>query len=739
MNHNSEISENPKNFFSKISEFIEEYKIQRPTTSKLVMLTIAACLLAMIILFAHYPTINCKADSFDDYQYAFNNNLVKNPSLISVKRFFTEILNPTTVEGYYQPLAMVSLMIDCAFGASQENMAVFHITSLLIHIINSILVLLIIYMLFNKKIWIAFIGGVLFGIHPVSVEEIAWLSERKSVLATLFLLLSLLLYIVYVKSSKKRYKIISLLIYVLALLSKPIAVSLPVILLLLDYLWYNRLKLATILDKIPYFAIAFIFTVIAYISQKNTATVSTATLNSSIFQAFLLVCYNNIFYLWKIFFPTKLSPFYEDIGAISLSNSTYLISFILTILIIIFFIITWKRTKLLLFGYLFYLTSILPTSGVIKVTNAITCYKYAYLPSIGVLFIVLVLINELSKLKKYKQPIICLVIFALVFSISAGELSASYAYASKWEDTETLNKHMLDVNPKSPTILNSLARTYMLKLDFDKAFECLEKSLEIDPNSGGTHIFLAAAYQLVEKEAEAVAMYKKALELGAPTKSTTAIALCNLGKIYLSNEYFEEAKHYFEDSIKFNPIYLPSYCQLAITENRLGNFEEAVLICKDLINNYPMLPTPYIYLGIIYAENEKYNEAITYLNHSITINPYDSFAYYTLGNILANFGKFDDAEMCYKESIRLEPNKVDVYNDYARLCAQQGKFEEALNLLRKSLSFSDYSETYILLGDVYKDLNDYEKAINSYKKALEINPSIDFLPEMINSLKEKIG
>jgi hypothetical protein len=301
-----EVSEKRKNFFSRtateISEFYEEYKIERPIASKIVMLAFFGVLLSLVLLFVHKPVIYSEAVGIDDIQYVFQNNLVKNPSWASAKQFFSEVLNPSTVMGYYQPIAMVSLMTDVALGGSQSNMYVFHITSLCIHILNSFLVLLLIFLLF-KKMWLAFIGGILFGIHPVSIVEIAWISERKSILATFFLLLSLILYVLYVKSSHKRYFVFSIIVFILALFSKPIAVSLPVILLLLDYFWFKRLKLLVLFEKIPYFIIAIIFTIIAYISQYNTALIEVMPQRLNILQIFLLVCYNNIFYLWKLLVP----------------------------------------------------------------------------------------------------------------------------------------------------------------------------------------------------------------------------------------------------------------------------------------------------------------------------------------------------------------------------------------------------------------------------------------------------
>ncbi len=739
MGNNLEASGNNKNFFSKlcteISEFYEEYKIQRPVTSKLVMLAIASVLLAIILLFVHKPIIFSEALSFDDNQYVFQNVLVKNPSWNSAKRFFSEVLNPSTVGGYYQPLAMVSLMVDVALGGSYNKIYVFHITSLCIHLLNSILVLLLLYLLF-KKIWVAFAGGLLFGIHPVAVEEIVWISERKSVLATFFLLLALVLYVFYVKSSHKRYFVLSAIVFILALLSKPIAVSLPVIFILLDYFWFKRLKFLTLLEKIPFFAIAIIFTIIAYISQKNTAAVEVVSQNMNILQMFLLVCYNNIFYLWKLIVPTNLSCYYEFIYPISFTNPAYLIPAILTILLAVIFLLTWRRSKLLLLGYLFYIFSLLPTVGIFKVTESLACYKYGYFPFVGVLICVIILLNNISK-TKISQVAKYSIVITIILSLSVWEILTSNIYSSEWKDTETLCKHILYINPQSPTALNTLGGEYYNQGKIDKAIEYFDKSLSIDPKKQSTLTNLASAYSSKEKYDEAISLYNKTIKSGVNPNSL-ALIYYNIGLIYELQGKHTEAKKMFEDSIKINPNFIDSSFELAITLSELGDFEEAFSICNKIIRDYPNTELAYTYLGILYSKTGNYKEAVKQVGIAIDKNPVESFSYYILGNILVNDNKHTEAAMCYDEAIKLEPSNVRIYNDYGKLFAQQAKFDEAINILKESISKLPTSDAYNTLGLVYEDTGKYTESLDSYQKAYEINPNTEGIEDSLNRVKEKI-
>ncbi len=152
-----------------------------------------------IVVIAHWPALSAKALSFDDQQYLSKNILVQNPSIKSAARFLTEVLEPSTVAGYYQPLAMISLTLDYAAGGSDENLRPFHITSLALHAANTSLVIILLYMLFGN-IWAAAAAGLLFGVHPMTVEPIPWVAERKTLLAAFFSFWSLILYVRYSRS-----------------------------------------------------------------------------------------------------------------------------------------------------------------------------------------------------------------------------------------------------------------------------------------------------------------------------------------------------------------------------------------------------------------------------------------------------------------------------------------------------------------------------------------------------------
>jgi protein O-mannosyl-transferase len=159
----------------------------RRSVSETRLLAILLVIVCAAVFAVHWSALSAQATSFDDEQYLFKNPLVQNPSWKSAWRFLSEVLSPSTVGGYYQPLTMISLMLDFGFGGRADNLMPFHLTSLCLHTVNTALVIVFLYVLFGD-LWPAIIVGLLFGVHPLTVEPIPWISERKTLLASFFAL-----------------------------------------------------------------------------------------------------------------------------------------------------------------------------------------------------------------------------------------------------------------------------------------------------------------------------------------------------------------------------------------------------------------------------------------------------------------------------------------------------------------------------------------------------------------------
>jgi hypothetical protein len=224
-------------------------KVTNQPASNLRLLAVSLAIVCFVVTAAHWPALSAKAISIDDDQYLVDNLLVQNPSIESARRFLTEVLEPSTVRGYYQPLSMISLMCDYALGGRPANLRQFHRTSLALHTVNTALVIVLLYLLFGRPLIAAGVG-LLFGVHPMTVEPIPWVGERKTLLAAFFALWCLILYVRFARKGSRRVYFGCVVTYVLALMSKPTSTPLPVLMLLIDYWPLKRLNRRTLLEKL---------------------------------------------------------------------------------------------------------------------------------------------------------------------------------------------------------------------------------------------------------------------------------------------------------------------------------------------------------------------------------------------------------------------------------------------------------------------------------------------------------
>ena len=433
-----------------------------------------------IVFAVHKPALSARAVSFDDEQYLFENHLVQNPSFKSAVRFLSEVLRPSTVRGYYQPLTMISLMLDYAMGGRADNLTVFHLTSLCLHLANTALIILLLYMLFGQ-FWPAAIAGLLFGVHPMTVEPIPWIGERKTLLASFFALWSIIIYLRYTHTGNWRNYILCIVMYILSLMAKPTTTPLPVLFVLLDFWPLNRLSNRTLQEKIPPFIIMLVFAFITVISQSRSANVTMPSEYSPV-RILLILCHNIIFYLYKIILPINLSSHYPFPDPLNLSDKMVLAGVIGTCVLIPALLISLRRTRVFLTGWLFFFIAIFPTMGVIGFTNVVASDKYTYLPSLGLLIILAWLLSRLwmrlSALPAYR---IVIVVFVLLLATS--EALATRYYLKNWKDTDTLYRYMLSLSPNVSVLRNNYGAYLYKNGQLNQAIEQFEQAIRLMPKN----------------------------------------------------------------------------------------------------------------------------------------------------------------------------------------------------------------------------------------------------------------
>jgi tetratricopeptide (TPR) repeat protein len=670
-------SSKPIHHVTLISDDLNKMKLKAVPSKTVLLAILIACVCAAVIT-VHWPALSAQAMSFDDDQYLTDNTMVKSPSWFSAGKFLSQVLEPSTVKGYYQPLAMISLMLDYSLGGRVENLLPFHRTSLALHAANTALVIVLLYLLFGE-VWIAAAVGLLFGLHPMTVETIPWVSERKTLLATFFALWSLIFYIRHTRSLnyynpkskiqnlKSKNLCFCFLFYLLALMSKPTSTPLPILMLLLDFWPLGRLKWPTVLEKIPFFILGGISSVITYISQTRTCG-STLPTEARIWHIPLILCHNIIFYLYKIIWPVNLSSHYPFPNPMNISQPMVLAGVIGTCILIPLLLISIRWTRAVFTGWLFFFVAILPTMQIIGFTNVIASDKFAYLPSVGLLMLLTFFlckskIQSLSPRKRgYK-----IIVTILVLSAAFAESLATRSYLVHWRNSIGLAEYMLSKAPNAPHLYNYLGAAYGNLGRYQEEIETCKQALRIKPDYVRAYNNLGIAYGNLGRHREAIETFSQAVNI----KPDDAEAHYNLGVAYGNLGRYQEAIEAFRQAIRIKPDYAEAHNNLGVASSNLGRHREAIEAFSQTIKIKPDDVKAYNNLGIAYGNLDRHQEAIEAFRQALRIKPNDADAHYNLGVVYLTIGdknsateeykilKTLDAEMA-KKLFDLITNEVDV-------------------------------------------------------------------------------
>jgi len=656
---------------------------------QIILPAILIAIVCFLVLVTHRQALSAKAMSFDDSQYLTDNILVQNPCWASAKRFLGEILEPSTVEGYYQPLAMISLMIDYALGGRENNLVPFHITSLALHIANTALIIVLLYLLFGQ-IWVAAGVGLLFGVHPMTVEPIPWVGERKTLLAAFFSLWSLVLY-VYPrvtghKSRVTRFYVGSLVAYLLALMSKPTSVPLPAVMLLLDYWPLRRLNWRVVLEKIPFFVLGGVFAVITYISQTRTACTVLPT-EFGVKYVPLIISHNIIFYLYKMVWPVNLSSHYAFPEPMDMSQPMVLAGVIGTPILILLLIFSLRRTRAALTGWLIFFAAILPTMQIIGFTNVIASDKFAYLPSIGLL---MVLASFLVWLCSIGKTIVKYVIAIIIVILAGAEGAATHRYLMYWQNSVGLYGYMLNRAPKAADLYHSLAISLQSEEKYDEAIKNYRLALQLKArNISSVYNNLGSALETKGDFDEAANCYRQALQL----RPGFARAYYNLGHLLQSQNKLDEAADCYLKAVKLKPEYVKAYYNLGHLMQSQDKPDEAIGYYQKAIAIKPDFADAHYNLGYVLASKGRLDEAISHYRTALSIKPNDAEAYYNLGYALQLQHRLDEAVDCYRRAVTVKPDYARAYNNLGVALYLQKKPDQAVDCFRKAINIKpDYTE-----------------------------------------------
>lgn len=541
------------------------------------------CLFLVITTFAvyqqisHYDFVN-----YDDDEYVFENPYIKTGlTSDSIRWAFTSVHADN-----WHPLTWLSHISDIELYGL--NPGQHHLSNLIFHIINSLLLFLL-FRRMTGDLWQSSLVAALFALHPLHVESVAWISERKDVLSTFFGLLTIACYFRYVRKPGAAAYLLNLFFFISGLMSKAMLVTLPLILLLLDYWPLKRLKpekkrSRILIEKIPFFIISAGSAIITIFAQNSGGAVKTLKLyplDVRIANAFV----SYIAYIVKMIYPVDLAFFYPHPGVVMLwqTAASCLVLGAISLLVAR----KAKSSPYLAVGWLWYLITLIPVIGLVQIGLQSMADRYSYIPLIGLFIMLAWGIADISLQWRRRKTGLALVA-AIFISLY---MAVSWIQIGYWRNSITLFGHALDLNSDNHAAHFGLGNVLLSEGETDKAIGHYSEALKLFPNSD-IHNNMGVAMAQKGKTEEAAAHYLEALRMDPYRRNTYN----NLGALFFSQGNIDKAVECYRSALKFFPDYAQAHNNLGLAflkkgkkDEAIAHFRKALQIKPDYIQAYQNL------------------------------------------------------------------------------------------------------------------------------------------------------
>jgi Tfp pilus assembly protein PilF len=609
--------------------------------------TFICLVLITVTLAVFWQVSNHEFVNFDDDDYVSENPHVQ--SVLSRQAIIWAFT--ATRAANWHPLTWLSHMIDCQlYGLNPSG---HHLTNVLFHLVNTLLLFLLLNRITGAS-WRSGFVAALFAVHPLHVESVAWVAERKDVLSTLFWLLTMWAYIYYVEKPRLHRYLLTLLTFALGLMAKPMLVTLPVVLLFLDYWPLKRFEIGQsasglpaasqpstiaekpgaqafrlLLEKTPLFVLAAVSAFVTFVVQKSGGAVGALEVYPiKIRVANALVSY--VSYMVKMIWPQNLAVFYPHPGQ-SLPMWQAAAAGLLLLLISIAVIRAGRRQPYLPVGWLWYLGTLVPVIGLVQVGAQAMADRYTYVPLIGLFIMAAWGVPEL--LAKYRFQRTVLATLATILLVTPTLVSKRQV--RHWQNSLTLFQHAVEVTADNYVAHDSLGNALAQQGMLDQAIVHYRESLRIKPNLVNTHNNLGVALLQQGEINRAMAQYYQALRLkpdSAETHNNLGVALFTVGQL-------DQAIGHYLTAIKLDPNFGKAYNNLGNVLARKGKLDEAISQYSRALELKPNYPEAHNNLGVALAQQEKFREAIAHFKRALQLRPDYSQARSNLDNAIALLAK----------------------------------------------------------------------------------------------------
>jgi len=607
----------------------------------IVILSLIALIFIVYGQVIHFDFVN-----IDDGPYVLQNIHVLNGiSLSGVEWAFT-----SSHAANWHPLTSLSLMVDHdIYGL---NAGGYHFTNLFFHLINTLLL----FLLLNKmtgSFYRSFFVAALFGLHPMHVESVAWISARKDVLSAFFWLLTIWAYFSYAKHPGIKRYVLVVLIYILGLMSKPMVVTLPFVLLLLDYWPLQRFPFRKnlITEKIPLFVLTVASSVVTFMVQKQDGAVGTLEnypLDVRIYNA--LISY--VRYLEKTMLPLNLSVYYPHPGMWPAWQIILAASMLILLSILI-----WKKSDrypYLPVGWLWYLGTLLPVIGIVQVGSQSMADRYSYIPLIGIFLIIAWGVPDLFKRLPHKKTILG---FGAILTIIIVTF-LSWQRCQLWGDSFALWNDVLEkYNISSP---DNIKKNHKIAFAYN---------------------FRGTVYTERGNYYKAIEDYNAALDINAEYEE----ALNNRAIAHGATGQNDLAFKDYEQALTIKPDYADAYYNRGLLYNKIGRYDMAISDFTSAIKFDPSMADAFVSRGIALGSQRQYDPALNDFNRALAINRNLYQAYFNRGIVYNIRQQYDLAAADFSEVLRLKPDNAEAHNHIGAILAKMGRYEEAEAHRKKAL------------------------------------------------------
>jgi protein O-mannosyl-transferase len=617
----------------------------------------------------------------------------------------------------WHPLTTLSHMLDYQlFGLNPSG---HHLVSVLLHIANALLLFWILKNITGAirhtnggQVWASAFVAAVFALHPIQVESVAWAAERKTVLSGLFWLLTMAAYIHYSRQPRLSRYLLVLLVFGLCIMTKPVVVTLPLVLLLLDYWPLERIggpgfaeglrcgkqraegasqkvsAVRLIVEKIPLVAMSAFLSVMTFVAQKGgEAVVSLDIIPLDIRIANVFSSY--IKYIGKLIWPSGLAVRYPY-PCVTLSNFwVVMCAILLIVLTVVIVCYIGRRKKYAVVGWLWYVGTLVPVIGLVQSGGQAMANRYMYLPMLGLLIIIACAAKDFVA-NRLRMKIVVAILAAVLLSAL---VILTRIQVGHWQNSITLYEYTLKVTQNNALAENNYGIALFEAGRFDEAISHFNKALSITPKMAEAEKNLGRAYLEQGKAGDAVACFRKVIE----NNKTSAEAYSHLGSALYIQKKYDEAIKCFDKALSLDPNY---------PDARYG-------------------------MGLALMTTNRFNEAIVCFNEVLRQNGDSAKVHYNLAIALGAQKKYDEAIEHLAKVLQLNPMYPEAHNKIGFALQLAGRPDEAIKYLNEGLKINKDQETYANLGSAYIKVGKYDLAIENLSKAIELKPdNIDVLNKL---------